>query len=175
MRKYILSGLSAMALVLLAGSPVLASSHWDFVSRDTSYLRNRVEVESNTGRNQQGSMSMLLHGDDGDWGRVRSINELTTVGADSLGDVQNSVNDGDVMMPDDEDQDALYTRRSNLRNSVMVGANTGSNGQHAMSSLIVEDDGDGGRTTSRNTMRTGSAISTGSVWNVVNASYTPME
>lgn len=190
MTKYLLSGLSGVALLLLVSGPVSAFSMPSFPYHlsgpqieNEADVENDVVVNANTGGNIQTTSGMVSLFSGGT-GSVVGLNEMLTGNAGSGAVIQNMANIGDDCgcTPGAE-----VENEADIENDVEVNANSGGNVQVTGGSVgirpMVMTQSFGyrhgtptaptgtGSVTGGNLLQTGNAVSTAEIWNLVNSSY----
>jgi len=194
MQKYILSGLTSAAALLLVVSPV--SAYWPMGGfnhyqpksgveiTNIAEVDNKVTVRSNTGDNSPALRTSVR-----DSGRLELRNTMFTGNATAYGEVINQVNNGDDCgcLPSRSKLEIL--NKADVDTDLEVIAKTGDNSQSMDTNLYSKSSkpamythyfrGHSYRPTretstslkAENFMDTGNASAEGFVWNVVNSDY----
>ncbi len=189
MNKYLLSGLSGVALLLLASGPVSAFNMPQFPSWNSgpevtndANIENDVVVNANSGGNYQKTFGMV-HLNTGGTGGVAGENVMFTGSAGAGAMIQNMANIGDDCGCE---PGAEIDNEADIDNDVEVNANTGGNGQETFGSVMVKPTmtvmsrfhhhtptapTTVGSVVGTNYLETGDAVGTAEIWNLVNSSY----
>jgi len=188
MNKYLLSGLTGVALLLLVSGPVSAFNMPGFPHLSGPEIENEADIENdvvvnaNSGGNVQttlGRVSLFSGGT----GSVIGLNEMLTgdVGAGAM--IQNMANIGDDCgcTPGSE-----VENEADIENDVEVNANSGGNLQLTTGSVGIRPammvqsfrhhhtpiaPASTGSVAGGNVMQTGDVLATADLWNLVNSSY----
>jgi len=198
MRKYLLSGLTGAAALLLVVTPVAASSYNNYrypsrMSMPSISIENEadintdIKVEASTGDNEQTARGTVSGRSD----RLRLTNTMFTGDAMAYGEVANEVNNGDFCDCFDgrTRTKVELENKADIDTDMEVEAETGDNEQMLQASVrnaqqrVIRsryhhhhnNDDSGSVVTGDNYLETGDADATGSVWNVVNSQYSMMQ
>lgn len=184
MKKYLLSGLTGTAALLLMVSPVSARGRMMMrMPENNADIDTHMSVVSNTGNNTQYARGLVTGSSrTSSPSRLSLSNSLFTGNSLSYGEVTNEVNNGSGM---------FETNNADIDSGVEVSANTGGNYQEAQGRVTTRQTinvmgrhghhsmpsmpGQGGVDNTENFAQTGGADAQGSVWNVVNSSFSMMQ